>query len=140
MENIASVGKRVRIFAKSISLAIVLTFVLPVMVVAATEYAESKLFTVALHGQPLKKVVEYVENNSDFVFIWETKVDLNREVNVDVQGKSIREILAQMFVGTDLEYRINGKQVIIREAKSASRPADGRRKMHPYFADVQRIS
>ena len=128
MENIASVGKRVRIFAKSISLAIVLTFVLPVMVVAATEYAESKLFTVALHGQPLKKVVEYVENNSDFVFIWETKVDLNREVNVDVQGKSIREILAQMFVGTDLEYRINGKQVIIREAKSASRPADGRKK------------
>ena len=91
-------------------------------------FVENKLFTIALHGQPLKKVVEYVESNSDFVFIWETNVDLNREVNVDVRNKSVQEILDQMFAGTGLEYRINGKQVIIRQAQTASRPNAASRK------------
>ena len=122
MKNNAIMGKRVLYFTKSISFAFFLTFVLPATVVAATTYAENKLFTIALHGQPLKKVVEYVESNSDFVFIWETNVDLNREVNVDVRNKSVQEILDQMFADTGLEYRINGKQVIIRQAQTASRP------------------
>ena len=129
MKNNAIMGKRVLYFTKSISFAFFLTFVLPATVVAATTYAENKLFTIALHGQPLKKVVEYVESNSDFVFIWETNVDLNREVNVDVRNKSVQEILDQMFAGTGLEYRINGKQVIIRQAQTASRPnADSRKR------------
>ena len=129
MKNNASTGKRMLYFTKSISLALFLTFVLSDTVVAATSYAENRPFTIALHGQPLKKVVEYVEKNSDFVFIWETNVDLDREVNVDVQNKTIREILNQMFVGTGLEYHINGKQVIIRQAKQdASRQTSDREK------------
>ena len=129
MKNNASTGKRMLYFTKSISLALFLTFVLSDTVVAATSYAENRLSTIALHGQPLKKVVEYVEKNSDFVFIWETNVDLDREVNVDVQNKTIREILNQMFVGTGLEYHINGKQVIIRQAQQdASRQTSDREK------------
>ena len=112
MKNNAIIGKRVLYFTKSICFAIFLTFAFPVMATTAT-YNESILFTITLHGQPLKDIVKYIEENSDFVFLWETSVDMNREVDIDVRNKTIREILDQMFLNTGLEYRINDKQVII---------------------------
>ena len=43
---------------------------------------------------------------------------MSRRVNVDVRNKTIEEVLKQMFAGTDLEYHIRDRQVIIRKAIS----------------------
>lgn len=37
---------------------------------------------------------------------------------MDVRNKTIEEVLKQMFAGTDLEYHIRDRQVIIRKAIS----------------------
>ena len=58
------------------------------------------------------------EKNSQFIFIYRTDIDLSRRVNVDVRNKTIEEVLKQMFAGTDLEYHIRDRQVIIRKAIS----------------------
>ena len=63
-------------------------------------------------------VINWVEKNSQFIFIYRTDIDLSRRVNVDVRNKTIEEVLKQMFAGTDLEYHIRDRQVIIRKAIS----------------------
>lgn len=123
MKNNLKTGKLMPALKKSVSLVLFLTLSFPTTY-AATEtasYADKVIFTASLQNQTLKSVVDYVEKNSEFIFIWETDVDLSREVTVDVRNKPIQEILKQLFDGTGLEYYINDRQVVIRKAKTASK-------------------
>lgn len=100
------------------SLAMILTFTSYEEAFAEMSYAEQTSFTVSMENQTLKSVINWVEKNSQFIFIYRTDIDLSRRVNVDVRNKTIEEVLKQMFAGTDLEYHIRDRQVIIRKAIS----------------------
>ena len=41
-------------------------------------------------------------------------IDLHRRVNLDVRDKSVEVILERLFKGTDVEYIINNRQIIVR--------------------------
>lgn len=105
-------------FTKCMSLAMILTFTGYEEAFAEMSYAEQTSFTVSMENQTLKSVINWVEKNSQFIFIYRTDIDLSRRVNVDVRNKTIEEVLKQMFAGTDLEYHIRDRQVIIRKAIS----------------------
>lgn len=105
-------------FTKCMSLAMILTFTSYEEAFAEMSYAEQTSFTVSMENQTLKSVINWVEKNSQFIFIYRTDIDLSRRVNVDVRNKTIEEVLKQMFAGTDLEYHIRDRQVIIRKAIS----------------------
>ena len=47
-------------------------------------------FTVSMENQTLKSVINWVEKNSQFIFIYRTDIDLSRRVNVDVRNKTNR--------------------------------------------------
>ena len=61
-----------------------------------------------MENQTLKSVINWVEKNSQFIFIYRTDIDLSRRVNVDVRNKtcllytSIRKMgvcpIADLFV------------------------------------------
>ena len=111
-------------FTKCMSLAMILTFTGYEEAFAEMSYAEQTSFTVSMENQTLKSVINWVEKNSQFIFIYRTDIDLSRRVNVDVRNKTIEGVLKQMFAGTDLEYYIRDRQVIIRKAisKEETRP------------------
>lgn len=105
-------------FTKCMSLAIFLTF--PGNSNANNSeltYAEQTNFTISMENQTLKSVVEWIEKNSQFIFIYDTDLDLSHRVNVDVHNKPVEEILKQIFSGTNLEYNIRNRQVMIRKAE-----------------------
>ena len=89
-------------FTKCMSLAMILTFTGYEEAFAEMSYAEQTSFTVSMENQTLKSVINWVEKNSQFIFIYRTDIDLSRRVNVDVRNKTIEEVLKQMFAGTDL--------------------------------------
>lgn len=84
-------------------------------------YAEQTNFTISMENQTLKSVVEWIEKNSQFIFIYDTGLDLSHRVNIDVRNKPVEEILKHVFSGTNLEYNIRNRQIMIRktEAKAA---------------------
>lgn len=104
-------------FTKCMSLAMILTFTGYEEAFAEMSYAEQTSFTVSMENQTLKSVINWVERIVN-LFIYRTDIDLSRRVNVDVRNKTIEEVLKQMFAGTDLEYHIRDRQVIIRKAIS----------------------
>ena len=116
----------------------ILTFTSYEEAFAEMSYAEQTSFTVSMENQTLKSVINWVEKNSQFIFIYRTDIDLSRRVNVDVRNKTIEEVLKQMFAGTDLEYHIRDRQVIIRKAISKRK-----KRSHCYAtreSDCQRYS
>lgn len=105
-------------FTKCMSLAIFLTFSDNSNANnSELTYAEQTNFTISMENQTLKSVVEWIEKNSQFIFIYDTDLDLSHRVNVDVHNKPVEEILKQIFSGTNLEYNIRNRQVMIRKAE-----------------------
>ncbi len=84
---------------------------------AESTYAEQTTLTVRMNNRTVKDVFDYIEKNSEFIFVYHgSNIDLDRKVNVDVHDQSVETILNKMFVGTDVEYIINDRQIIVRKS------------------------
>lgn len=85
-------------------------------VYAEASYAEQATLTVKMNNSTVKEVFSHIEKNSEFIFVYHgSKIDLNRKVNVNVNNQSVEKILDSMFSGTDVEYIIKDRQIIVRK-------------------------
>lgn len=115
-------------FLKSACLALCLVSYGGSAIYASSTYAEQTTLTVRMNNRTVKDVFSFIEKNSEFIFVYHgSKIDLNRKVNVDVNNQTVESILKNIFGGTDIEYLINDRQIIVRKNeklnKSVSTPA-----------------
>lgn len=103
-------------FLKSACLALCLVSYGGAAIYAASTYAEQTTLTVRMNNRTVKDVFSYIEKNSEFIFVYHgSNINLNRRVNVDVNNQTVESILKKMFEGTDIEYIINDRQIIVRK-------------------------
>lgn len=103
-------------FLKSACLALCLVSYGGSVVYAESTYAEQTTLTVRMNNRTVKDVFSYIEKNSEFIFVYHgSNINLNRKVNVDVNNQTVESILKKMFEGTDIEYIINDRQIIVRK-------------------------
>ena len=55
---------------------------------------------------PIDEVLKKIEKEAQCLFVINTQVDTKRKVNLNVQNKTVSEILDIMFKGTDVSYSI----------------------------------
>lgn len=109
-------------FLKSACLALCLVGYGGSVAYAESSYANSTLLTVQMSGRSIKDVFSYIEKNSEFIFVYHgSNIDVNRKVNVDVTDRSVENILHQMFDGTDIEYLVNDRQIIVRRKQAVEK-------------------
>ena len=89
---------------------------------AESAYAEQSLLTVRMNNRTVKDVFSYIEKNSEFIFVYHgSDINLNRKVSVDVNNQPVESILNNMFGGTDIEYIINDRQIIVRRKATGNK-------------------
>lgn len=109
-------------FLKSACLALCLVSYGGSAIYAASAYAEQTTLTVRMNNRTVKDVFNYIEKNSEFIFVYHgSNINLNRKVSVDVHNQTVEMILKNMFEGTDIEYIINDRQIIIRRNEKTNR-------------------
>ncbi|MDR1675672.1 MAG: TonB-dependent receptor [Tannerella sp.] len=65
------------------------------------------------HHALLKDVLEEIERQTDYLFISNSEINLERRVSVRVKNKPVREVLDRLFKDTDLTYAVEGVNIII---------------------------
>ena len=109
-------------FLKSACLALCLVSYGGSAIYAASAYAEQTTLTVRMNNRTVKDVFNYIEKNSEFIFVYHgSNINLNRKVSVDVHNQTVETILSNMFAGTDIEYIINDRQIIVRRNEKSNR-------------------
>ncbi len=90
-------------------------FLVSVLGVFANEsYSQSTKLTLDLKNASVEKVLSQIEDQSEFYFLYSKKVvDVERKVDITVTEKLITEILDELFAGTDVNYVIKDRQIVL---------------------------
>lgn len=98
-----------------------LLFISALQVVASGAYSQSTKLTLDLGETTVEQVLTEIENQSEFYFLFSQKlVDVNRKVNLQVDEIKIDEILAQVFTGTNIDYIVLDRQIVLSPSKYLS--------------------
>ncbi len=74
--------------------------------------------------QTVKQVLGYIEQNSNFVVLYSNDVlsELEKKVSVNTNGKNAKTILSELSSTTNLEYRINDRQITVVKKTAVPQP------------------
>lgn len=81
---------------------------------ASETYSQDTKLTLDLGETTVEQVLKIIENQSEFYFLFNQKlVDIDRGVNLQVAEQNISEILTQVFEGTDVDYVVMDRQIVL---------------------------
>ncbi len=87
---------------------------------AATSYSQSARISLDLKNVTIEEVLNAIESKSDFYFFFNQKlIDVNRRVDVVADNLPIAEILNALFKGSDIEYVVYDRQIILAPKEAA---------------------
>ena len=100
-----------------------LTISLNLDAASISNYAQVKQFTFHFEKSRIQDVFNYIEQNSEFVFLFYEKVlDTNRKVNVSVKDESIESVLNKLLKDTSVTYEIKDRQVVLKKKEERPLP------------------
>ncbi len=77
----------------------------------------SSQITLKLNNAPLTKVVEAIENQSDYVFLYNDSQIKTLKINIKVSNAPIKEVLDACFLNSNVTYKIVDKTITVATAK-----------------------
>ncbi len=91
-----------------------LFIIAPLVSVSASSYSQVTKFTFELRDECVKDVFHYIENNSEFIILYNEKfVDINRKVSVTVHDETVESVLSQVFLSSPNSFKIYDRQIVI---------------------------
>lgn len=110
IEKIPRLKKLIRVM----KLTSFLLLISVVSVMAGKTYSQTKLLNLDIKNATVKEILSKIEDQSEFYFMYSSKViDVNREVSVDVKNQKIEEVLKSLFAGTDVDYTIKDRIIVL---------------------------
>ncbi len=95
-------------------LTVLLLLTSVISVLAGKSYSQTKALNFDLKNSTVKKVLQNIEEQSEFYFMYSEKiVDVNREISVTANNEKIDEVLNEMFEGTNVNYRIKDRFILL---------------------------
>ena len=92
-----------------------------VQVFAINSYSQSNRLSLSLKNVSAKTVLQQIEEKSQFFFIYDaTVVDVEKNVSIELKDESITKILDELFVGTNVIYKINNRQIALSTETSVN--------------------
>lgn len=79
----------------------------------------------SFRGATIEEVINQIENKTEFTFlVLDKKLDLSKTVDMNISGQTLDGALSKLFVGTNIQYRIVDKQIILTEKQKGASPSE----------------
>lgn len=110
-------GKLYPLFFKiliTMKLSFIMLLCSALSVLASNSYSQTKKLNLELKSVSVGKALESIENQSEFYFLYSRKlVDVDRLVSINVKDQNIEAALKQIFSGTDVNYVIKDRVIVL---------------------------
>jgi len=102
---------------------------------ATSSYAQVTQLTIHEKDIELEKLFNKIEDQTDFYFFYNNdQINKNKKVDVNVENKTIAEILDLVLKNTNISYHINNKTIVLN-LKGSSYPQQARRQISGTVTD-----
>ena len=93
-------------------------------------YSQTKTVSIDVKNKPLKEVFQIIENNSDYIFLYNPEtLDENSIVSVSANKETVTSVLDKLFTKTDNTYKISGRQIYISRTDKQVSPSEASAKI-----------
>ena len=95
-------------------IVVILLFVGFLQTRANDAYSQKTRLSIVFSNTELVTVLDKIEKQSEFYFLYNEKlIDAKRKVSIDAKDERIEEVLKNLFSGTDVEYSIIDRKIIL---------------------------
>jgi len=92
-----------------------------VQVLASNSFAQKTKLSLDIKNASIESVLLNIENQSEYKFIYnKEKIDIDSQVNIQLQDKSVKEALDVLFEGRNINYTLFGNNIVLSNAEITS--------------------
>ena len=99
---------RCKQFFRVMRITTLLLFVFIFCMHAENSSSQNVNVTIKRSNTELENVLNDIEKQTDYLFIYNKFVNVDRKVSVNLKKASLEEVLANLFAGTDVKYSVDG--------------------------------
>ena len=92
------------------------TFLLMVCVFcsyAGNAHSQNAKVSIRMNNVKLDKILNEIENQTDYLFIYNNQVDINKITSVKVKKEAVAQVLDKILSGTGINYELEGTHIIL---------------------------
>lgn len=92
------------------------TFLLMVCVFcsyAGNAHSQNAKVSIRMNNVKLDKILNEIENQTDYLFIYNNQVDINKITSVKVKNGAVAQVLDKILSGTGINYELEGTHIIL---------------------------
>lgn len=92
------------------------TFLLMVCVFcsyAGNAHSQNAKVSIRMNNVKLDKILNEIENQTDYLFISNNQVDINKITSVKVKNEAVAQVLDKILSGTGINYELEGTHIIL---------------------------
>lgn len=86
---------------------------------AGTAHSQSSKVTIKKSNVSLLEVLNEIENQTNYLFIYSNDVDVTRPVSLNADRKSVASVLSALFKKDDVHYVLEGTHIVLTKRKVA---------------------
>ena len=94
-------------------ITIILLFTSIFITFAETGYAQNAHVTVNKKSVSIKEVLNEIENQTDYLFIFNNKVDISKTVSVNSRDEAVNMVLKKVLKDSNIDFSFEGNHIIL---------------------------
>lgn len=111
-------GVPLRKFLKMLRLTVCCFFLGLIQIMAMDSYSQQTKLSLSFENQRLEDVLKIIEDKSEFFFFYNRDfIDVDQRVNISTSNEIITVILDQLLKGTNIDYTLVDRQIILSNLK-----------------------
>lgn len=105
--------QRCKHFFRIMKITTLFLFVLIFCLHAENTNSQNVRVTLKQSNAELENVLSDIEKQTDYFFVYNKYVNVNRKVSLDLNKRPLEEVLEHLFKGTDVKYAVDGAYIIL---------------------------
>jgi len=91
----------------------VLLFVTIFFASAEESYAQNARVNISKSNVALSEILDEIESQTDYLFLYNNQVDVNRRLSVKAKQKPVSQVLNNIFDNTDTQFSMEGTHIVL---------------------------
>ena len=89
---------------------------------AENTHSQNARVSISKSNARLDNVLSEIESQTDYLFIYNNQVDVNRKVSVKVKNKPVSSVLDNLFKNTGIGYAMEGTHIVLTKNAENANP------------------